>query len=144
MWKNNEFTLTWKIFRQTDLVLLMNLISRNLCEKSRIQYIGTVWKDEKFSLTEKKFRQNNSLVTSLVKPLISRNFCEKLWQRISAISTLWSDNWWQDKRIILGLVPKKSKRGKNADAKCCICEIDAKWGGSLHSNQFSYYSSSDR
>ena len=78
MWKNNEFTLTLKIFRQTDLVLLMNLISRNLCEKSRIQYIGTVWKDEKFSLTEKKFRQNNSLVTSLVKPLISRNFCEKI------------------------------------------------------------------
>ena len=143
MWKNNEFTLTLKIFRQTDLVLLMNLISRNLCEKSRIQYIGTEWKDEKFSLTEKNFKKQ--LFSNFFNKTINfTKFCEKLWQRISAISTLWSDNWWQDKRIILGLVPKKSKRGKNADAKCCICEIDAKWGGSLHSNQFSYYSSSDR
>ena len=37
----------------------------------------TVWKNEKFSLTEKIFRQINSLVTSLVKSLLSRNFCQK-------------------------------------------------------------------
>ena len=37
----------------------------------------TLWKNEKFSLTEKKFRQINHLVISLVKPLLSRNFCEK-------------------------------------------------------------------
>ena len=36
-----------------------------------------VWKNEKFSLTEKTFRQINYLVISLVKPLLSRNFCEK-------------------------------------------------------------------
>ena len=39
----------------------------------------TVWKNEKFSLTKKIFRQINSLVlvTYLVKPLLSRNFCQK-------------------------------------------------------------------
>ena len=37
----------------------------------------TVWRNEKFSLAEKKFRQiNDYLVISLVKPLLSRNFCE--------------------------------------------------------------------
>ena len=36
-----------------------------------------MWKNEKFSLTEKKFRQINYLVISLVKPLLSRNFCQK-------------------------------------------------------------------
>ena len=38
---------------------------------------STAWKNEKFSLTEKKIRQINYLVNSLVKPLLSRNFCEK-------------------------------------------------------------------
>ena len=37
----------------------------------------TVWKNEKLSLTEKLFRQINYLVISLVKPLLSRNFCKK-------------------------------------------------------------------
>ena len=41
------------------------------CEKP------TVWKNEKFSLAEKIFREIDSLVTSLVKPLLSRNFCQK-------------------------------------------------------------------
>ena len=36
-------------------------------------YFCTVWKSEKFSLTKKLFRQMNSLV----KTLISRNFCQK-------------------------------------------------------------------
>ena len=34
-------------------------------------------KIQKFTLTEKIFRQINSLVTYLVKPLLSRNFCQK-------------------------------------------------------------------
>ena len=34
-------------------------------------------KNDKFSLTDKKFRQINSLVISLVKTLLSRNFCQK-------------------------------------------------------------------
>ena len=38
---------------------------------------GVLWKNKKFSLTEKKFRQINHLVISLVKPLLSRNVCEK-------------------------------------------------------------------
>ena len=36
-----------------------------------------MWKNEKFYLTKKIFRQINSLVTYLVKPLLSRNFCQK-------------------------------------------------------------------
>ena len=39
--------------------------------------VCTLWKNEKFSLTEKKIRQINYLVISLVKPLLSRNFCKK-------------------------------------------------------------------
>ena len=37
----------------------------------------TVWKNEKFTVTHKKFRQINSLVFSLVKTLLSRNFCQR-------------------------------------------------------------------
>ena len=39
--------------------------------------ISTEWKNEKFSLTEKKIREINSLVTSLVKTLLSRKFYQK-------------------------------------------------------------------
>ena len=39
--------------------------------------VCTVWKNEKFSLTKKIFRQINSLVISLVKLLLSQNFCQK-------------------------------------------------------------------
>ena len=45
-------------------------------------------KNDKLSLTEKIFREINSLVTSLVKPLVSRNFCQKVRERISRFSTL--------------------------------------------------------
>ena len=37
------------------------------------------------------FRQINSLV----KTLLSRNFCEKVWERISAFSTLCHAWWWR-------------------------------------------------
>ena len=48
-----------------------------------------MWKNEKFALTEKLFRQINSLVISLVKMLLSRNFCQRsVRERISVISTL--------------------------------------------------------
>ena len=47
-----------------------------------------VWKNEKISLSEKIFRNINSLV----KPLLSRNFCIKSDVRISVISTLWIVN----------------------------------------------------
>ena len=39
-------------------------------------HFHTVWKNAKFTLTEKIFRQINSLVTYLVKQLLSRNFCQ--------------------------------------------------------------------
>ena len=37
----------------------------------------TIWKNEKFSLAKKIFRQINYLLTYFVKPLLSRNFCQK-------------------------------------------------------------------
>ena len=37
----------------------------------------TVWKNKKFSLTKLFFHEINYLVTSLVKPLLSRNFWQK-------------------------------------------------------------------
>ena len=45
--------------------------------ENTIKRYYTVWKFQKFSLTEKIFRKINSLVTYLVKPLVSRNFCQK-------------------------------------------------------------------
>ena len=44
---------------------------------AEIYFYITVWKNEKFSLIEKKIRQINYLVIHLVKPLLSRNFCQK-------------------------------------------------------------------
>ena len=38
-------------------------------------YVFTLWKLQKFSLAEKIFRQINYLVISIVKTLLSRNFC---------------------------------------------------------------------
>ena len=40
-------------------------------------YYLTVWKNKKFPLTKKVFREINSLVTSIDKTLLSRNFCQK-------------------------------------------------------------------
>ena len=39
----------------------------------------------KFALTEKKINQINHLALSSVKPLISRNFVKKVWERIAVI-----------------------------------------------------------
>jgi len=36
-----------------------------------------LWKNEKFTVTKKIFRQINSVVFSLVKTVLSRNFCQK-------------------------------------------------------------------
>ena len=51
-------------------------MNESMIEKSKSLDI-TVWKIEKFSLTEKIFHEISSLVTSLVKPLLSRNFWQK-------------------------------------------------------------------
>ena len=85
--KNAKFSVK---FRQiTDLVisLVKMLLSRNFllrkCE-SKSSFLPhcvhvTLWKLRKFTftLTEKIFRQISYLVISLVKLLISRNFCQK-------------------------------------------------------------------
>ena len=49
--------------------------------------ICTVWKNEKFPLISAK---KYFVKSTLVKPLLSRNFCQNMWGRISNISTLWS------------------------------------------------------
>ena len=59
----------------------IKLLSRKFCEKmvavKFCNFHTTVWKNEKFSLTKKIFRQSNALVISLIKTLLSRNFCQK-------------------------------------------------------------------
>ena len=53
-------------------------MTKYFCSESKFFTLPhTVWKNEKFTLTEEKFRQINYLVISLVKPLLSRNFCLK-------------------------------------------------------------------
>ena len=70
VWKNETFSLTTKIFRQINSLVTylvhISTICTAQCEKTR----------HSLSL-KKKIRQINYLVISLVKPLISRNFCEK-------------------------------------------------------------------
>ena len=63
---------------------VITLLSRNFCHSMprtrsffRQFNLHTLWKLREFSLTEKKFREINFLVTYLVKPLLSRNFCQK-------------------------------------------------------------------
>ena len=46
-------------------------------ETSTSHNVHTLWKLQKFTLTEKIFRQIAYLVISLVKVLLSRNFCQK-------------------------------------------------------------------
>ena len=65
--------------------LFSNLFSKNvaftkfLSKKCDFHIVAqyTVWKNEKFTLTAKIIRQIISLVISLVKTLLSRNFCQK-------------------------------------------------------------------
>ena len=51
--------------------------SHNFKTFSSNQVFTVLWKNEKFTVTHKKFRQINSLVFSLVKTLLSRNFCQR-------------------------------------------------------------------
>ena len=66
-----------QLFSNFIMHLVKALFSRNFWQKRReINWRRiTVWKNEKFSLTEIFFRQINYLVISLVKPLLSQNFC---------------------------------------------------------------------
>ena len=75
-------------------------IERYFVKSKDAQYYNVLWKLRKIlaapytvvwktrnSLIETFFRQINFLVIYLVKHLLSRNFCKKMWKRISAIST---------------------------------------------------------
>ena len=53
-------------------------VLQKFCETKIRQFLYcTLWKLRKFNLTQKIFRQNTYLVISLVKLLLSRNFCQK-------------------------------------------------------------------
>ena len=61
---------------------MISRISRDFTEfhiysESTFFDLHTLWKLRKFTLTEKIFRQITYLVISLVKLLLSRNFCQK-------------------------------------------------------------------
>ena len=80
VWKFQKFSPTAKILRQIDLKY-----------NSLVKYLiwGTVFKISwgknlqisTLCLTKGIFRQINSLVTYLVKPLLSRNLCHNTWEK---------------------------------------------------------------
>ena len=80
--KNKKITLT-------RMYILCYFCKKKVAIFKMPSIAQTVWKFRKFSLTEKILCEINSLVTYLVKPLLSRNFCQKsVRERISEISTL--------------------------------------------------------
>ena len=74
--ENFTVTLFSQTFREIN-VLLKNFAVNWFDERNFAWHGSTVWKFRKFSRTKKIFREINSLVTYLVKPLLSRNFCQK-------------------------------------------------------------------
>ena len=54
------------------------LVRLNFLFFHTVHWAHKVWKNEKSALTEKKFRQIDYLVIVLVKPLLSRIFCQQL------------------------------------------------------------------
>ena len=89
LWKNQKFTLTEKIFRQINylVISLANaLVSRNFCQKCvRDNFcnfhtvLSTILKNEKLSLIEKIFRQIKSL--NIIKYIASCYFHEMFVKR---------------------------------------------------------------
>ena len=71
------------LFRNTSICNFLKFIfTENFSSDSKITkslhcVAHTLWKNEKFTLTKYLFRQINSLVISFLKPLISRNICQK-------------------------------------------------------------------
>ena len=49
------------------------------CEAALL-HLKTVWKNAKFTVTEKIFREINTLETSVIKKLLSQNFCQNVWE----------------------------------------------------------------
>ena len=88
--KSMQLTIGMHDFSSNQLIYrLGNFPLKKNSEKSTMYHVYhniscdkgfhfTVWKNEKFSLTEIFFVKSTTyLVISLVKPLFSRNFCEK-------------------------------------------------------------------
>ena len=78
--KLRKFTVTlfWQKFRESN-VFTKEIARVNLTKYFLVRHCvhSTVWKNEKFTLTQNFSRQINYLVILLVKPLLSRNFCQK-------------------------------------------------------------------
>ena len=97
---------------------------------------NTVWKNKKFSLTKKIFRQINSLVTYLVKLLLSRIFCQKCVRENSHnfhtvhffcySDFTWNQSWKDLESVKLQNLPK-------SNSKIAKITIFATFG--LHKNQ---------
>ena len=80
-WWEHHTVEKWEILSHLEEIswnqFSSNFLSKNVAfTKFLRKKMLTVWKNEKFSVTHKKFRQINSLVFSLVKTLLSRNFCQ--------------------------------------------------------------------
>ena len=79
-----------KIFREIKYLvtfLVKMLLSRNFCQKVWENFListqcGTTrcGKMRNYLSPKKIFREINDIVTSLVKMLLSRNFCQKVWE----------------------------------------------------------------
>ena len=70
----------WKINWSSTKSHLYMIIVFTKCFWSESKFLNSyniMWKNEKFALTEKIFRQINSLMISLVKMLLSWNFCQR-------------------------------------------------------------------
>ena len=128
VWKNGK-SRAWKIFCENTFFFLINqLISRNIC-KSKFPRLQ--WKNQKFSfLIEKKFREINLLVISLVKTLLSRNFCQKreiefpqiphYYCRKSAISWNHHKVWLVQNSLISRNFCEQNSESKYLQF-CCFC-----------------------
>ena len=92
--KSKSLYITWKIIREITLQRDYSLYSLEKVEFTEFLSKNVMMRAhhgmEKREILShwKKFRQINHLVISLVKPLLSRNFCEKVWERISRSSTV--------------------------------------------------------
>ena len=139
--KKEEFTLThctavwknisWKhlcnlkVWKNTEIYILSDLdkhfvkilfLLQNTVWKIKPSHT-TVWKNQKFSLTKNFFREINYLVTSLVKMMFSRNFCQKSEKENfrnfhSTLCTLWKftlTQFWQKFRESNGFTKEVTK-----------------------------------
>ena len=82
VWKNEKFSLIEKIFREINNYFSKTVAFTKLLSKKRERNLLSLHNVEKreifFHSLKKQFRQMNNLVISLVKPLLSRNLCEKV------------------------------------------------------------------